>query len=108
MPLPESPATLGLTGGAVLALPAEDVVVYRVLRDAQPGKNDFRSDQSAGRPRGATESAVEHAGLSVWSDLDAAASIAGTFPVYIARLVVPPGQPFSIANTGPPRHYTLW
>jgi hypothetical protein len=108
LPLPEAPTTYGLPNDAIAAMPGDGQVVYRVLQDRQPSKNDFRSDQAAGRPKGGTELWIEHTGVSVFDDPQVAAAIGSRYPIYIAEISVPANADCSIAKTGPPRHFTVW
>src|SRR5687767_9235683 len=83
-------------------------MVYRLLNGVQPAKTDFRSDQVAGRPLGPDEPWIEHAGVSVYDDLDVALQLVQRFPVHVAELELPARAGCSIAKTGPPRHFTVW
>jgi hypothetical protein len=108
VPLPESPTTYGLPEDAIAALPSDGQVVYRVLQSREPGKNDFRSDEMAGRPKGSAELWIEHAGLSVFDDPRVAAALCNRYPVYIAEVELTGDADCSIAKTGQPRHFSVW
>jgi len=108
MPLPEPAPRYGLPADALVAFAADGQVVFRVLKGAEPGRNDFRSDEAAGRPRGPPEPWIEHAGLSAWDDITIAHANVSRFPVYVAEVELPPESWCSIAKTGPPRHFTVW
>jgi len=83
-------------------------VVYRLLGGVQPAKTDFRSDEVANRPLGPDEPWIEHAGVSMFDDLNVALQLVQRFPVHVAELELPPDAGCSIAKTGPPRHFTVW
>jgi hypothetical protein len=108
VPLPEPPTTYGLPSDAIVALPGDGQVVYRVLQNRQPSKNDFRSDEAANRPKGSAELWIEHTGLSVFDDPQVAAALCTRYPIYIAEVEVPVDADCSIAKTGQPRHFSIW
>jgi hypothetical protein len=108
MALPDPAAVEGLPDDAVVAYPAGGQTVFRILKANQPAKDDFRSDEMAGRPKGADETWIEHTGISVYDDVHVALALIGRFPVSIAEIDLPPDAGCSIAKTGPPHHFTVW
>jgi hypothetical protein len=108
MDLPEPPEHYGLPGDSHVAISGDGQVVYRLLRNPQPSIKDFRSDEVAGRPRGLDEAWIEHAGVSVFDNLQAALAIAGRFPVHVAEVVLLLDTGCSIAKTRQRRHFTVW
>jgi hypothetical protein len=108
MAFPAPPSVYGLPDDAHVASAGDAQRIYRVLRGAEPGRNDLRSDQAVGRPGAPSEPWIEHAGLSVFDDVAVAVAIASRYPVYVAGIDLPRGLGCSIAKTGPPRHFTVW
>jgi hypothetical protein len=108
MALPRPAQEYGLPVGGLAAVPGSGQVLYRILRDRQPSKDDFRSDEAAGRPRGPSEPWIEHTGISTFDDLVVATALLGRFPVFVAELALPEARACSVAKTGQPHHYTVW
>ena len=106
--LPPEPASLGLGSGAIVALPADDQTLYRLIRQQQPRAWDFRSNRDRGRPPAPRETALLHCGVSMFSDPEAALSRARRTPVYLAAVTLATGRGLHLAKTGSRSHYTGW
>jgi hypothetical protein len=106
--LPSSPATIGLPGTAVLAMPASDQVLYRLASSPLRGK-DFESKLIRERPRLPDEPVILYAGLSMFADVAQAASRTRRSPVLVAEVHLAEGLGFHVAKTlTDPGHYTVW
>lgn len=103
-----APDALGLPAEAVVAVPSDGQMLYRLLRQQEPKAADFRSNRERGRPPAPRENVLLHCGVSMFSDRDAALSRARRTPVFLAAVTLAPGRGFYIAKTGGPFHYTVW
>ena|GEM_PF-2333761 len=99
---------LGLPAGAVLAVPGDGEVLYRLLGRDRPRAADFRSNRDKGRPPMAHETALLRCGVSMFANEAAARSRARRAPVFVAAVTLEPGRGFSLAKTAGSGHYTVW
>jgi hypothetical protein len=105
--LPPSAETLGLGRDVVVAVRAEGQTLYRLVSRDPPTGRDFQSNLARGKPRFEGQTAISHAGLSMWETATKALSGARRFPALVAEVpLVAEGA--SLAKTFGPGHYTVW
>lgn len=104
--------------GSIVAAPAADDVLYRLLGGESPLRADFVSRQALGKTpfynRAAgilMEPAILHAGVSMFATADQAMSRSRRSPTYVGEVALPdnPAYGLHIAKTlTDPGHYTVW
>lgn len=108
MTRPPDPARLGLPPGAIIAVPSEGEVLYRLIGRERPRSTDFRSNRDRSRAATPHESAILHCGILMFDSEEAVRSRARRVPVFLAAVTIEPGRGFFLAKTAARGHYTVW
>ncbi len=94
----------------IVAQPAQDEVLYRVVRAEQPHVEDFSShrERPRRRPVPAGTPWLLLVGVSMFDTRDGALQIARRRPAWVAELRLTAGRGIHMAATGSHGHRTVW
>jgi hypothetical protein len=94
----------------IIAQPARDEVLYRVVRAERPRVEDFRShrEQPRRRPVPASTSWLLLVGVSMFDTREGALQIARRRPASVAEMRLTAGRGIHTAVTGSYGHRTVW
>lgn len=108
--LPPLAGALGLRDDALLVVPADGQVVFRLLGRSRPRLRDFQSARDRERPIGPQQDFLDYLGVSVFGREEVALANATQFPKLVARVHLPAGAGFTIARTlaDVEEHYSVW
>jgi hypothetical protein len=98
------------SGAEIVAKPAQEETLYRVVRTSQPRVEDFRChrEQPRRRPLPAFSPWLLVVGVSMFETREGALQIARRRPAWIAEVRLPAGQGIHVAATGSLGHRTVW
>jgi hypothetical protein len=109
MDLVSPPGRFGLGSKCVVAVPAEDEIVWRIAANLEPAINDFLSFAPLGDPdRGPT---ILSLGVSVYSTRQQAEQIRDEFRrgQHVVAIELAANRGIHLARTGrTPGHHTIW
>jgi hypothetical protein len=91
---------------------SDERVFYRIIRDATPTHDDFKSHKELGKPlRDESNRRLWERAVSVYDNIDAAMRTARRYPgigSYVAALRLPIETEIEVEQTGPRHHFTLF
>jgi len=94
----------------IVAQPARDEMLYRVVHAEQPRVEDFRShrERPRRRPVAAGTPWLLLVGVSMFDTREGALQIARRRPAWVAELRLATGRGIHVAATGSHGHRTVW
>lgn len=107
MPALPTPRALGLPSAAVIAVPVNGLVVFRLVRSDPPTDSDFRG-QSPTRARLSGLPELLRLGVSHFLTVEGAERVRRDERSSLARVVLQPDRGIHVARTGSRDHVTVW
>jgi hypothetical protein len=101
---------LGLVPGTIVAVPATNEVLYRIVGRSLPRLRDFQSPRERDQDPWQDAAFVDQLSVSMFDSEQRAVENAVKYPKLVAQVVLRPGFGFSLARTEADihGHYCVW
>jgi hypothetical protein len=93
---------------ALVVMPAQGEILYRLLGADEIRERDFLSNRDKGRPCPANLPYIAHCGLSMYEHPDQALIHANRYPLSLAAVYLEAGAGTALAKSFGVGHYTVW